>query len=720
VATAEERLKIIVEAQDKASATMRGIERQTDSLVDGMRLLQNIMTFSVAGIGIRELGRFSMEMARLGAETERIGNAFAGLSEQRLGTAALDSLTQLREAARGAISDYDLMLAANKAMMLGVTDDVETMARLVEVAIERGRAMGVGAQQAFGDIITGIGRMSPLILDNLGIVTGGARAFDEYAASLGKTAAQLTDVERKQMLVNKVLAEAGAGAVPDAMAGFEALDAQIENQKRSWAGLFTDMFAPGAAAVADWLNTLNQGVGVMEPYTQALQDLKAHMPAGEYQELRDRVYQVNRAYESGQLSLEEFDDALANLIPGVRDSFTDLMNQATALEMVSLKAYMAANGVRDLVAASAGLTGKFLAGVIEGAEALTAITSKGAQGAARDWFFGPLPDEAKVVFLKNEMKEMIPLSEEWYDQQAEIGSLEAGIAKRREQDAERLADAQFGLQMAQGDEAERLDLLRQKLAGLTEGSVEYYQVATQIASLEKSMAKSGAKLYDKSAAELRSLAESLLRPTDVSYLDMAQTKLGAYTDKWDEYARRVRAAGQDAGSQWRNLVPVEILQQGEDAIRAWAAAEEQAFYSGQRPEEVNWESFIANARAEVERQLAKENLVNEAMQRLADAGIGGVSRADVARQFGVVDTSAVASDTASQVVQGIKAVDTGKEFTDAFAEQFRAQETRWVEFGSLSVTWFGVGIKNGVAAGAGDVLIDAILPRIQEKLQGRP
>ena len=32
MATAEERLKIIVEAQDKASATMRGIERQTDSL----------------------------------------------------------------------------------------------------------------------------------------------------------------------------------------------------------------------------------------------------------------------------------------------------------------------------------------------------------------------------------------------------------------------------------------------------------------------------------------------------------------------------------------------------------------------------------------------------------------------------------------------------------------------------------------------------------------
>ena len=33
----------------------------------------------------------------------------------------------------------------------------------------RGRAMGLSTTQAFGDIVTGIGRMSPLILDNLGI-----------------------------------------------------------------------------------------------------------------------------------------------------------------------------------------------------------------------------------------------------------------------------------------------------------------------------------------------------------------------------------------------------------------------------------------------------------------------------------------------------------------------------------------------------------------------
>ncbi len=701
MATAEERLKIIVEAQDKASQALRGVERQADSLMQGMRLLQNVMTFSLAGIGIRELGRFTVEMARLGAETERLGNAFAGLSEQRLGTAALDSLTQLREASRGAISDYDLMLSANKAMMLGVTDSAETMSRILEVSIERGRAMGIGAQQAFNDIVTGIGRMSPLILDNLGIVVGGEAAFARYAETLGKTADELTDVEKKQMLVNKVLAEAGEGAVPDAMAGegavpdamagFEALDAQIENLKRSWAALFTDAFAPGAAAAADWLNVLNQGMNVLKPYTQALQDLKAHMPAGEYQELRKRVYQVNRAYKSGQLSLEEFDDALANLIPGVRDSFTDLMNMATAEEQVALKAYLAADGIRTLTAAEAARSG---------------------MGVGMDpWLQrrGVDPDAGRGVSV------------------AEVIARDAEALRENERAAEEAAramdavvDAQFGYQLSTRDTAGQIELLTQKLSTLDEGSVEYYNTLTRIQNLQNNLAKTGAKAYDKTIAEMRSLAESLLQPTGVTALDMAQTKLGTYTDKWDEYARRVRAAGNDVKSEWRNLVPVEILQQGEDAIKAWTAAEEEAFYSGQRPQEVNWDSFIENARREVERQLARENLVNEAMARLAEAGIGSVSRAQVAAQFGVVDTSATGADTTQQIVSGMKSVDAGKEFTESFDTQFRAQEERWIEFGSLSVTWFGVGIKNGVAAGAGDALVDALTPRIAEKLQGRP
>ncbi len=139
------------------------------------------------------------------------------------------------------------MLAANRAMMLGVADNADEMSRLMAAAIERGRALGVDASQAVNDVITGIGRMSPQILDNLGIV-GAAAAMDEYAASLGKTADQLTDVEKKQALVNSVLAGApGAVVIDDAAAAFERMDASIQNAKEALGVLFS----PAIAAIAD-------------------------------------------------------------------------------------------------------------------------------------------------------------------------------------------------------------------------------------------------------------------------------------------------------------------------------------------------------------------------------------------------------------------------------------------------------------------------------------
>jgi hypothetical protein len=65
--------------------------------------------------------------------------------------------------------------------------------------------MGISATQAFNDIVTGLGRMSPLILDNLGITVDLEATMKRYAETLGKTSDALTDTERKQALVNAVI-----------------------------------------------------------------------------------------------------------------------------------------------------------------------------------------------------------------------------------------------------------------------------------------------------------------------------------------------------------------------------------------------------------------------------------------------------------------------------------------------------------------------------------
>jgi hypothetical protein len=85
------------------------------------------------------------------------------------------------------------MLSANKAMSLGVADSTDEFTTLMEIARVKAKNMGLSTTQAFNDIVTGLGRSSPLILDNLGITINATEAQEEYAKALGKTASELTE-----------------------------------------------------------------------------------------------------------------------------------------------------------------------------------------------------------------------------------------------------------------------------------------------------------------------------------------------------------------------------------------------------------------------------------------------------------------------------------------------------------------------------------------------
>ena len=144
------------------------------------------------------------DAAKEGAAFQRMEEASASLARS-LDADMSDILDALREASLGMVSDFDLMQAASRAMMLGVSADSEQLAQLMEVAALRGRAMGISTTQAFNDIVTGIGRASPHILDNLGIVIDAEGKYQDYAEAVGKTAEELTKAEKTQALLNGVL-----------------------------------------------------------------------------------------------------------------------------------------------------------------------------------------------------------------------------------------------------------------------------------------------------------------------------------------------------------------------------------------------------------------------------------------------------------------------------------------------------------------------------------
>src|SRR4030095_2169560 len=170
--SASSKLDILITAKDNASGPIKQIEGSLKGLDQSASTLAKGLTGVLAGAGIAgicalvtDLGSAAVEMAKTAAETERLGAAFDQMATAA-GSSGEAMLSAMQQASRGTISNAELMASANRAMLLGVADSSEKMGQLLEVASARGKAMGETTAQAFSDLVTGIGRMSPMILDN--------------------------------------------------------------------------------------------------------------------------------------------------------------------------------------------------------------------------------------------------------------------------------------------------------------------------------------------------------------------------------------------------------------------------------------------------------------------------------------------------------------------------------------------------------------------------
>lgn len=108
------------------------------------------------------------------------------------------SIEKAKQQTMGLVDSFTLAQSANNAVRLGVVKSGDEFANLSEAATKLGLSVGLDATQATENLITALGRQSPMILDNLGITLKVSDAQAEYAARLGKTAKQLTDNEKAE------------------------------------------------------------------------------------------------------------------------------------------------------------------------------------------------------------------------------------------------------------------------------------------------------------------------------------------------------------------------------------------------------------------------------------------------------------------------------------------------------------------------------------------
>lgn len=88
--------------------------------------------------------------------------------------------------------------------------DWSEAATLARIAQDAAVVAGMNSSAAFERLVRGIQKQEPELLDELGITLRRTDAYNRMAEQLGKTAKQLTEVERQQAILNEIYRQAGA------------------------------------------------------------------------------------------------------------------------------------------------------------------------------------------------------------------------------------------------------------------------------------------------------------------------------------------------------------------------------------------------------------------------------------------------------------------------------------------------------------------------------
>lgn len=174
------------------TAGIQGLTSQFGNLYRGVQAV-----FGAAII--RQVASVTLELAKLAGNAEGIDRAF-----QRSFPDAVGLMNRLRQATRGTVDDVQLMQRTLQATNLGVA--VEQLPQLFEFAATRAQQTGESVDYLVDSIVRGIGRKSPLILDNLGLSAtrlkekfNGAALASQSVADVTRAVAEIAEEEMAKM-----------------------------------------------------------------------------------------------------------------------------------------------------------------------------------------------------------------------------------------------------------------------------------------------------------------------------------------------------------------------------------------------------------------------------------------------------------------------------------------------------------------------------------------
>tara|TARA_R100000655_G_scaffold7920_3_gene21104 strand:+ start:378 stop:2348 length:1971 start_codon:yes stop_codon:yes gene_type:complete len=189
----------------------------------------------------------------LSSRMEGVQRGFDNLAKSTLNSATV--FESLNEATDGTMDSMELMQQANNAMLLDIVKSEDEMAKMFDQAQRLASALGKDTAFGIESMVTGLGRQSKLMLDNLGIMFKVEDANKTYADSIGKTVAQLTEQDRKQAFTNAALAAADTlvSKLGDEQLTTRDKILQMQNALSNLATTIGDKLAPSVGTATTFL-----------------------------------------------------------------------------------------------------------------------------------------------------------------------------------------------------------------------------------------------------------------------------------------------------------------------------------------------------------------------------------------------------------------------------------------------------------------------------------
>lgn len=241
-------ISIVIQAIDKFSKPLKqaqdGIKetgKSTGKLTNFFKVNQ-IAVMAAAGAIVG----FGVSAVKSAIDAEGAFQSF----NMMVGDTADTLMNEMHIASKGMISDFELVSNANKALALGIQQS--DIPALLEVATARAKIFGSTATKAFEDLTLGIGRGSKLILDNLGIILDMDKVYSEYAVTIGKTSEELSEMEKKQAMVNAIIEES-SGLVKAQNFLLDTHAEQLSRVSANWKNFKQDV-GNALLDVYDWIS----------------------------------------------------------------------------------------------------------------------------------------------------------------------------------------------------------------------------------------------------------------------------------------------------------------------------------------------------------------------------------------------------------------------------------------------------------------------------------